>query len=196
VRPEIFTPTKPVTNQHSTDQTTFGTLTRYDDMIWRVFVPAAEQLPGRRSHDEVNSQLKELATALVILHPGDYAIWLAKAFRRGIEQVAVDFVRNPVSLALLLLTLMVGAVRAIRFLRGDSWKWSFSQQAGILFVMSLTLALMKLAVVILVSIPIERMTMPVGLLIPPLLVTFLADVVPGLCSRQCEPSLPGGTERP
>jgi len=29
VRPEIFTPTKPVTNQHSTDQTTFGTLTIY-----------------------------------------------------------------------------------------------------------------------------------------------------------------------
>jgi len=29
VRPEIFTPTKPVTNQHSTDQTTFGTLTSY-----------------------------------------------------------------------------------------------------------------------------------------------------------------------
>jgi len=29
VRPEIFTPTKPVTNQHSTDQTTFGTLTNY-----------------------------------------------------------------------------------------------------------------------------------------------------------------------
>ncbi len=156
---------------------------QYDDHIWRIFVPAAEELLGEESHDAVNSQLQETASAIIRARPKDYLVWLAKAFRRGMVKLVSEFVLNPVSLVLFLSTLAVLLVGVAGFLHGRGQPAAISRQTGLIFLMAVLFAAMKLGVVILVSIPIERMTMPMGQFVPVVFMAFLADAVPGLASK-------------
>jgi hypothetical protein len=165
---------------------------RYDDTLWRIFVPAAEEVLGKDAHDAVNSQLKEMATAIIWLRPKAYLIWLAKAFRRGMEKLVSEFVLNPVSLLLFLITLASVLWGIVRSFHGDERPFTLSRPLGLLFLIAVLFALMKLGVVILVSIPIERMTMAMGLFVPLVFTAFLTDAVPLLASRRHAPSPPAG----
>jgi hypothetical protein len=53
---------------------------RYDVTIWHTFVPACEQWFGADSL-KVDGALRRLSAELIRLHPGRYAVWIAKATR-------------------------------------------------------------------------------------------------------------------
>jgi hypothetical protein len=169
---------------------------QYDDHIWRIFVPAAEEVLGEESNALINTQLRETATALIFARPRDYLIWLAKAFRRGMETLVSDVVLNPVSLVLFLSMLLAVFIGVVGFLNGCEPPFFLSRQTGVLFLIAFLFAAMKLAVVILVCIPIGRMTMAMGLFVPVVLTAFLADVVPRLASTRHAPKPPAETPRP
>ncbi len=169
---------------------------QYDDHLWRIFVPAAEDTLGKDSHDAINTQLKEMATAIIRLRPKEYLIWLAKAFRRGVEKLVSEFVLNPVSLVIFLLTLSAMLVGVVRSFHGHEEPFLLSRRTGLLFLIAVLFAFMKLGVVILVSMPIGRLTMPMGLFVPVVFTAFLADVVPRVFSTRRAPTLPGGIAPP
>ena len=161
---------------------------RYDDHIWRIFVPAAQELLGEKSHRAVNKELKQIAVALVVARPVDYFVWVAKAFRRGIGKMASDMMLNPASLVIFLLTLFTMLAYSVRFLDQRRRPGEVSRQTAVLFLLACPFALLKLTTVILVSIPIERMTSPAGLFVPVVFTALLADAISGLFSKPHAPS--------
>lgn len=131
--------------------------THYDQTIWGEFVPAARELwgddPGR-----INSQLRRLAAELIVRHPLDYAVWLAKATRQGAKKVLWDFADNPFTLALLLLALL--KVCRPAFVRAGASGGIPGETANGRGWLGLALAylVLALAVVIPVCPPLGRMT--------------------------------------
>ena len=79
----------------------------YDSYIWNVFTPAAYDVYGKDNR-LVNAQLRRIATAIVWIKPGHYAVWLIKATRHGIYKLTSDFIVNPFGLALTLAAVMSG----------------------------------------------------------------------------------------
>ena len=73
---------------------------RYDFTIWQQFTAAAQAEYGP-NHTRVNADLRRLGTALIWLHPRDYATWLVKATRQGVKKVLWDFADSPFNLLLL-----------------------------------------------------------------------------------------------
>lgn len=165
---------------------------QYDDTLWRIFVPAAEDVLGKDSHDAVNSQLKDMAKAIIRQRPTEYLTWLVKAFRRGMEKLASEFMLNPASLVLFLCTLAAILWGIVRSFHGQEQPFMLSRATGLLFLIAVLFALMKLAVVILVSIPIGRMTMAMGLFVPVVFMAFLTDLAPKLLSKRHALKPPGG----
>jgi hypothetical protein len=130
---------------------------RYDPTIWYEFVPAAEQSYGTDSL-KVNTTLRRLATELIRLHPGQYAVWIAKATRQSVKKVLWDFADNPVTLALLIAAIPI-VCRPRFFERVRSGPMARTAIASrILLVVAVTYLVLNLMVVIPVCPPLGRFT--------------------------------------
>ena len=85
---------------------------RWDDMTYHVVIPASEKVAGE---DVVKSHLalKDLNTKLIRRYPQRYAVWLAKAIRRGAWSIAADIVMHPIFLPCIALMILATVIRAI-----------------------------------------------------------------------------------
>lgn len=147
---------------------------RYDDTIWRVFTPAAEQVVGREPV-AVNSALKRLAIEILRQHPRDYAIWLAKATRQGVRKLVADWVLNPVGLAAILLLITCQVLVTARCGTSPSLVDGRPSPAAVLLLTAVVYAAVNLAVVIPVCPPLGRMTDAAGVLLATPVVAALCD---------------------
>jgi hypothetical protein len=130
---------------------------RYDVTLWHQFVPAAEQSLGADSL-AVDAVLRRLAIELIRLHPGEYAVWIAKATRQSVKKVLWDFADNPVTLALLLAAIpIVCRPRFIDRVRSGAVDRT-AGAAWILLVVGALYLVLNLAVVIPVCPPLGRFT--------------------------------------
>ncbi len=158
---------------------------RYDTTIWQVFHPAARDLFGDDTR-RTNTELRQLASAIVRARPKLYAIWLVKSTRQAARVVVSDFVRNP---AYLLLTaacvlLQLGATLFGRRTpsadqeprtKNQAAVANSAEQGGILFLVAVLYAGLQLLLVILVCPPLGRMTDAAAVLLPMVLANFLAS---------------------
>jgi hypothetical protein len=130
---------------------------RYDITIWSEFVPAAREQEGNH-WGPVNAALRRLSLELLRLHPGEYAVWLAKATRQAAKKVLWDFADNPVTLALLLLAVLnvcqPGFLTPAAPVAGERKLHA----AVVLLVVAAAYLVLALAVVIPVCPPLGRMT--------------------------------------
>lgn len=130
---------------------------RYDITIWQEFVPAARELVGNE-WGPVNAALRKLSLELLRLHPGEYAVWLAKATRQAAKKVLWDFADNPVTLALLLLAVLKVCRPGFLTPSSASVNEHPPSAAGVLLVVALVYLVLALAVVVPVCPPLGRMT--------------------------------------
>ncbi|MBX3440829.1 MAG: hypothetical protein KF774_00380 [Planctomyces sp.] len=144
---------------------------RYDDTIWKVYAPIAEERSDG-NNAEVNSRLRELATSIIRARSRDYATWLTKASRQAARKLAADFILNPWSLlaALLLISLELAVI-----LRGRHTTAAPSRGTKVLFLIAFLYSVFSLAVVVPVCPPLGRMTDAAGLFLPPLFISACFD---------------------
>ncbi len=157
---------------------------RYDETIWRVFQPAAEELYGADPR-RINTELRRLATSLVWARPKLYAVWLAKSARQAVRIVVSDLVTNPVYL---LLTILCVLAQIARILLSSGARAANERTAGsppetaqpiragpgsALFLLAVLYAGLQLLLVILVCPPLGRMSDAAAVLLPTILMSFL-----------------------
>ena len=70
--------------------------TPFDVNICDICVPAARQIYGQHLWPSVNRGLWRLATTIIAEKPDYYAVWLAKAFIRGVYMIVSEYIMNPV----------------------------------------------------------------------------------------------------
>jgi hypothetical protein len=173
---------------------------RYDVAIWDQFVPAAEQSLGADSL-AVNTALRRLAAELIRLHPGEYAVWIAKATRQSVKKVLWDFADNPVTLALLIAAIPI-VCRPRFFARVRSGPMERTAIASrVLLVVAVTYLVLSLMVVIPVCPPLGRFTDAAAVLLTvPLALWLYGEICESLVSperlHQPEANARAGTERP
>lgn len=147
---------------------------RYDDTIWRIFEPAAARL-FEGENRRINTELRQLATALVKARPKLYAIWLAKAARQAVKQTASDFVTNPVYLLLIFgwigTRVITSLCRRSDILASEAGSCDAAGLKDALFNLVIMYGATKLLLVILVCPPIGRMTDASAVFLPILLIT-------------------------
>ena len=156
---------------------------RYDVTIWYQFVPAAEQWLGTDSL-KVDATLRRLAAELIRLHPGRYAVWIAKATRQSVKKVLWDFADNPVTLALLIAGIPIVCQRKyVERVRSEPMACTASA-SRILLVVAVPYLVLNLMVVIPVCPPLGRFTDAAALLLAVPLAVWLVDspVPPGRLS--------------
>lgn len=148
---------------------------RYDDTIWRIYLPAAEELAGN-APVRVNSDLKRLAFEIIKRRPRDYVIWVAKATRQAVRKLVSDFVLNPVYLALLFATIGTQLLCILR--HSPAPDATCPGATASLFVVAMVYATASLSVVIIVCPPLGRMTDAAGLFMAPAITSVF-------CGRLC-----------
>lgn len=136
---------------------------RWDDYTWYVVVPAADRLhPG----DPIASHqaIRNLNRDLLKRYPGRYARWLLLGARRAAWGIAADLVMHPPFLILIGLALLweLGRIvrgRCLSALRPD---------AGLdaLYVIAISYAALKVALVISTSPPIGRFADAAAIFLP------------------------------
>jgi hypothetical protein len=144
---------------------------RYDNTIWNVFTPAAEEALHGHENRELNSTLKRLATEIIKLRPREYATWIGKAVRQGTKKLVSDAVLNPVNLAALFVLL---ALQACVMWRGTVVPRDLAAPA-VLLMLAVAYVAANLAVVIPVCPPLGRMTDAAGVLISAPLLAAVCD---------------------
>ena len=149
---------------------------QYDSTIWQVFHPAARELFGDDTR-RTNTELRQLASAIVRARPKLYATWLVKATRQAARLVVSDFVRNPaylllaVACVLMQLGLTLFSHRAAPPRQAEIT--NTTEQGEVLFLVAVLYATLQLLLVILVCPPLGRMTDAAAVLLPMVLANFL-----------------------
>ncbi len=137
---------------------------RWDDMTYYVVVPASAKIAG----DDAVARHRAVRTfnrAILSRWPARYAVWLAKAARRGAWAIAADIVMHPVFLAAFLWALLLVVYRATT---GMVTITQPPASLGIraLAIVAITYMFAKLAFVILSSPPIGRFSDAAAILMP------------------------------
>tara|TARA_R110002049_G_scaffold4601_4_gene31977 strand:+ start:257058 stop:258500 length:1443 start_codon:yes stop_codon:yes gene_type:complete len=137
---------------------------RWDDMTYFVVIPAAERLvPSDRiaQHNEI----ARLNKRIIRMWPMRYALWLAKAVRRGAWAIAVDIVMHPIFLLVILSTM---AIVLLRCLTGPVLGTVEFPQPSMtaLAIVTLTYLIMKVGFVVLTSPPIGRFSDAAAIFLP------------------------------
>ena len=162
---------------HVGDRMNYTTLEmRYDETIWHVFQPAAEELYGADNR-RINTELRRLATALVLARPKLYALWLAKSVRQAVRIVVSDLVTNPVYL-LLTITCVLAQIASnlapsVARPQPRTVEPDRASPDGSLFLLAVPYAALQLLLVILVCPPLGRMSDAAAVLLPTILMSFL-----------------------
>ncbi len=136
---------------------------RWDDYTWYVVVPAADRLhPG----DTIASHhaIRDLNRELLQRYPGRYVRWLLLAARRAAWGIAADLVMHPPFL------ILIGVVviwELARIIRGQA-RSSPRPDAGLdaLYVIAISYAALKVALVISTSPPIGRFADAAAIFLP------------------------------
>lgn len=167
-------------NAQAGDRMNYMTMeTRYDETIWGVFQPAAEELYGA-DHRRINMELRRLASALVWARPKLYAIWLAKSARQAVRLVVSDHVTNPVYLLLIVVCVLAQIASTLASSTAtmarpqlQTGEAHHEGLGGVLFLLAVLYASLQLLLVILVCPPLGRMTDAAAVLLPTILMGFL-----------------------
>ena len=126
----------------------------FDVNICEICVPAAREARGDR-WPEINDALWRLATEIVSTKPTFYAVWLAKAFIRGVYMVVSEYVMNPVYfLATAALTVAHALSVILRKRTGQispAADPTFFIEINLLWTLALSFALASILLVILTS---------------------------------------------
>ncbi|SFI08804.1 hypothetical protein [Planctomicrobium piriforme] len=165
----------------------------YDVYIWKLFVPAAQEVSGNNAA-AVNTQLKQLGAALAILRPRDYVTWLLKAARQALFKLLGDFTLNYAGGPMMMGTAVLAILATLR-------KWSNPAVAAtpegmkiinILFCLVALYAGLSLLLVILVCPPLGRMTDAAAIGLAPLVVAAFCEFTAQLLMRPSEERRPVG----
>jgi len=149
----------------------------YDVTIWKVFVPASQELYGNDAV-QVNSRLRELGVAIARLRPEWYGVWLAKACRQALRISCQELVGNPVTGPLIVLTIGLELLRIVRCWRRSipaGLLSSATDLVPVLLLMSVLYAASNLLLVIVVCPPLGRMTDAATVLFPALIAAVFCD---------------------
>lgn len=136
---------------------------RWDDYTWYVVVPAADRLhPG----DTIASHhaIRDLNRDLLQRYPGRYGRWLLLGARRAAWGIAADLVMHPPFLILIGLALLWELVRIVR----GGCLSAPRPDAGLdaLYVIAISYAALKIALVISTSPPIGRFADAAAIFLP------------------------------
>lgn len=137
---------------------------RWDEMTYFVVVPASEEVAG----DDPIAQhhvLAELDRAIVSRYPLRYALWVAKAFRRGAWAVAADITMHPLFLGAILVAFGMVLWRAPGP-KGFSVRVGPSPALSAMAIVALTYLVMKVGFVSLTSPPIGRFSDAAAIFLP------------------------------
>ena len=149
---------------------------QYDTTIWQVFHPAARDLFGDDTR-RTNTELRQLASAIVRARPRLYATWLVKATRQAARLVVSDFVRNPAYLLLTVACVLMQLGSTLFSHRAAPPRQAeitnTTEQGEVLFLVAVLYATLQLLLVILVCPPLGRMTDAAAVLLPMVLADFL-----------------------
>ncbi|MEK6257577.1 MAG: hypothetical protein AABP62_03065 [Planctomycetota bacterium] len=159
------------------DRMSYTTLEmRYDETIWRVFQPAAEELYGA-DHRRINTELRRLATALVWARPKLYVLWLAKSARQAVRITVSDLVTNPVYLLLTITCVLAQIASTLSSSTArpqpETEQTNREGPDGALLLLAVSYAAFNLLLVILVCPPLGRLSDAAAVLLPTILVSFL-----------------------
>jgi hypothetical protein len=149
----------------------------YDVTIWKIFVPAAEELYGPDA-TQINSRLKELGLAIVRLRPGWYCVWLGKAARQALRISCQELVGNPVTGCLVVLTIAVtilGIIKSWKYSTGPPSTGNSARIVPLLFVLAVLYASLNLSLVIVVCPPLGRMSDAACVLFPAIIAAVFLD---------------------
>lgn len=137
---------------------------RWHEMTYLVVVPASEQVIGSdpiAQHDAIANLNREI----VLRYPLRYAVWLAKAVRRGAWGIAANIVMHPVFLLGIVIGWAVVCYRAIRP-RRHRWTVSNPPVMRALTVITATYLIAKLGFVVFSSPAIGRFADAAAIFLP------------------------------
>ena len=169
-------------NAGSNDLTNYAQMeAQYDITIWQVFHPAARELFGDDTR-RTNTELRQLASAIVRARPKLYATWLVKATRQAARLLVSDFVRNPAYLLLTVACVLMQLGSTLFGHRAAAQQQTeianAAEQGEVLFLVAVLYAALQLLLVILVCPPLGRMTDAAAVLLPMVLANFLVTQNP------------------
>ncbi len=159
------------TLDQSADDPPYATMTidaRWDAMTYAVVIPAADDVVGGdviKSHRAV----KGLNRTIVYQWPGRYAIWIAKAIRRGAWAIAADIVMHPIFLAMISLALVLVLYRSVDAI---PFRPAITRSVALdaLAIVAISYLVLKLGFVALTSPPIGRFSDAAAIFLPALAV--------------------------
>ncbi len=153
---------------------------QFDVNTWEICVPVAQQLNGEE-WPVVDDRLMKLAMAIVRVRPGDYAVWLIKAFVRGVYMISSELVANPIYFVLLMALIVAHAVWVVRWRRGNREAVTLSRQyileINMLWLLAVGFAGAKIVTVIATTPPLGRFMDAAGIFFAPVLVRALLQRV-------------------
>ena len=147
----------------------------HDDTIWSEFVPPTRRLVGDSTLD-INTFLLGLSRSIIARQPADYATWIGKATRQAVRKVFFDLFQHPVSLSLLLASIILFLTAPVRA-SPPADAMSPSALVRLMAVVSISYALLNLACTIPLVPPRERITDAAALWAPALLATWFGSLV-------------------
>lgn len=147
----------------------------HDDTIWTEYVPPTRKVVGD-SPLEINSFLSSLSRSIIARQPADYATWLGKATRQAVRKVFFDLLQYPVSLSLLLASIVLYLTAPVRAAPGTDANTSLAM-VRLMAVFAVSYAVLNLACTIPFVPPRERMTDAAALWAPALLATWFGSLL-------------------
>jgi hypothetical protein len=150
---------------------------RFNASTVLIFAAAAQEI-YQGDPVRMNDGLMRLSLAMIRLRPADYAVWLIKAFCRGVYMIASELVINPVYLILLAL-LAVSHGRYVwhwskRGLRPLSADRAYVLQFNTVLLVALAFSLSNVLLVILTAPPLGRYMDAAGIFWPAVIAAIFA----------------------
>jgi hypothetical protein len=158
----------------------------HDDTIWTEYVPPTRKLVGD-SPLEINAFLSSLSRSIIARQPVDYATWLGKAARQAVRKVFYDLFQHPVSLSLLLASVVLFLTAPVRA-SAPADAMSPSALVRLMAVFSISYAVLNIVCTIPFVPPRERMTDAAALWAPALLAIWLGSLLERRFARRLPPS--------
>ena len=163
--------------------------TPFDVNLCDVCIPAAKEVHGD-DWPKVNRSLWRLASTIVAEKSNYYAVWLAKAFIRGVYMIVSEYIMNPVCFLLLFALAATHACSVVLRKRAgpisSDVEPAFFIEINTLWVLALSFALASLLLVILTSPALGRFMDAAGVFLACVLARTLVNRIE-LCRRLIRP---------
>lgn len=144
-----------------------GAWRHYNEYIWRITVPAAEQLHGA-DPVRVNAALSRLSRELILIHPGDYFRWVVTGVVESLIYVSDRLILSEYTLTILFLIVLWRLYLALKT-GMNRFPSQGHHHLGVLSVVALATFLPLTLLVVLVEPPMDRYLRATSIFIQPLL---------------------------